>query len=93
MCSIRHLLFTLFRKEKQKVIHAIMPTIRQVLGLLRVQRLNVNKAIGIKQQRGLKKMSKKKKINLAISIAQVVVQALILYNTYQQYKYSKKYSA
>ncbi|EZS76512.1 hypothetical protein W483_02679, partial [Staphylococcus aureus VET0183R] len=68
-------------------------TIRQVLGLLRVQRLNVNKAIGIKQQRGLKKMSKKKKINLAISIAQVVVQALILYNTYQQYKYSKKYSA
>ncbi|MCT2556312.1 hypothetical protein N2034_08900 [Staphylococcus aureus] len=35
-------------------------------------------------------MSKKKKINLAISIAQVVVQALILYNTYQQYKYSKK---
>ncbi|EZX22388.1 hypothetical protein V018_02749, partial [Staphylococcus aureus C1891] len=49
------------------------------------------KEIGIKQQRGLKKMSKKKKINLAISIAQVVVQALILYNTYQQYKYSKKY--
>ncbi|KAC95052.1 hypothetical protein W545_02619 [Staphylococcus aureus VET0275R] len=38
-------------------------------------------------------MSKKKKINLAISIAQVVVQALILYNSYQQYKYSKKYSA
>ncbi len=36
-------------------------------------------------------MSKKKKINLAISIVQVVVQALILYNTYQQYKYSKKY--
>ncbi|PKE59984.1 hypothetical protein CW669_11090 [Macrococcoides caseolyticum] len=63
------------------------------MGLLRVQRLNVNKAIGIKQQRGLKKMSNKKKINLAISIAQVVVQALILYNTYQQYKYSKKYSA
>ncbi len=37
-------------------------------------------------------MNNKKKISLAIAIAQVVVQALILYNTYQQYKYSKKYS-
>ncbi|PDC91741.1 hypothetical protein A4P65_15500, partial [Listeria monocytogenes] len=67
-------------------------TIRQVLGLLRVPRLNVNKAIGIKQQKELKKMSEKtkKSIRIALSFAQVVVQSFIVYYAYNQYKLSKQ---
>ncbi|MDH8717040.1 hypothetical protein PYJ47_12450, partial [Staphylococcus epidermidis] len=67
-------------------------TIRQVLGLLRVPRLNVNKAIGIKQQKELKKMSEKtkKRIRIALSFAQVVVQSFIVYYAYKQYKLSKE---
>ena len=61
-------------------------------GLLRVPRLNVNKAIGIKQQKELKKMSEKtkKSIRIALSFAQVVVQSFIVYYAYKQYKLSKE---
>ncbi|MCQ9931211.1 MULTISPECIES: hypothetical protein, partial [Staphylococcus] len=67
-------------------------TIRQVLGLLRVPRLNVNKAIGIKQRKELKKMSEKtkKSIRIGLSFAQVVVQSLIVYYAYKQYKLTKE---
>ncbi|MCG2144301.1 hypothetical protein K4U91_11590, partial [Staphylococcus epidermidis] len=68
------------------------PTIRQVLGLLRVPRLNVNKAIGIKQRKELKKMSEKtkKSIRIGLSFAQVVVQSLIVYYAYKEYKLTKE---
>jgi hypothetical protein len=62
--------------------------------LLRVQRLNVNKAIGIKaaQRKELKKMSEKtkKNIRIGLSFAQVVVQSLIVYHAYKQYKLTKE---
>lgn len=62
------------------------------LSLLKVPRLNVNKAIGIKQQKELKKMSEKtkKSIRIALSFAQVVVQSFIVYYAYKQYKLSKE---
>ena len=74
------------------IARAIKPTIRQVLGLLRVPRLNVNKAIGIKQRKELKKMSEKtkKSIRIGLSFAQVVVQSLIVYYAYKQYKLTKE---
>jgi hypothetical protein len=52
----------------------------------------VNKAIGIKQQKELKKMSEKtkKSIRIGLSFAQVVVQSLIVYYAYKQYKLSKE---
>ncbi|MCG1555819.1 hypothetical protein K4S18_11655, partial [Staphylococcus epidermidis] len=60
--------------------------------LLRVPRLNVNKAIGIKQRKELKKMSEKtkKSIRIGLSFAQVVVQSLIVYYAYKEYKLTKE---
>lgn len=54
--------------------------------------LNVNKTIGIKQRKELKKMSEKtkKSIRIGLSFAQVVVQSLIVYYAYKQYKLSKE---
>lgn len=50
------------------------------------------KAIGIKQRKELKKMSEKtkKNIRIGLSFAQVVVQSLIVYYAYKQYKLTKE---
>lgn len=50
------------------------------------------KAIGIKQRKELKKMSEKtkKNIRIGLSFAQVVVQSLIVYHVYKQYKLTKE---
>ena len=50
------------------------------------------KAIGIKQRKELKKMSEKtkKNIRIGLSFAQVVVQSLIVYHAYEQYKLTKE---
>lgn len=50
------------------------------------------KAIGIKQRKELKKMSEKtkKNIRIGLSFAQVVVQSLIVYQAYKQYKLTKE---
>ncbi|WP_220702455.1 hypothetical protein, partial [Staphylococcus epidermidis] len=62
------------------------------LGLLRSAESSANRGIGIKQRKEMKRMSEKinKNIRIGLSVAQVVVQALIVYYAYKQYKLSKE---